>query len=165
MHLDWRINSKIFYHRPPTKLQEGNVFSLVCLSFCSQDSPHMTTTDDAFGQSQMMWGLLSSSLGSPPPFHIGTTSPTPQFRGFLHLSLSQSICLNLTSGMLLCMIFLCSKFNKDNNYLVLLEMWLDIVLFKKFAHKCFCWGWARHLWNSLAQASTKIWNVYSSLFP
>ena len=31
------------------------------------------------------------------------------------LSLSQPMCLNLIFGMLSCMFFLCSKFNKDYN--------------------------------------------------
>ena len=36
----------VSYYHPPTKLREGNVFSRVCLSFCSQGvgGPHVTTT-------------------------------------------------------------------------------------------------------------------------
>ena len=32
------------YYRPPTKLQEGNVFSRICLSVCPMRFPHVTTT-------------------------------------------------------------------------------------------------------------------------
>ena len=59
-----------------------------------------------------------------------------EVKGFLHLSLSQPMCLNPIFGMFLCMFFLCSKFNEDHNYLVLLAIGIDIALFKKYIHKC-----------------------------
>ena len=77
-------------------------------------------------------------------------------RGFLHLSLSQlslsqPMFFNSIFGIILYMFVLCSEFNKYHNYLMLLSIWRDIALFKKYTYKCFCWGWVRHLWNSLAQ--------------
>ena len=39
----------------------------------------------------------------------------PSVSASARLSLSQPMCLNLIFGMLSCMFFLCSKFNKDYN--------------------------------------------------
>ena len=48
---------EIFYHSP-TKLQEGNVFSRVCLSFCLSVHGGRSRRDhyhDAIGQPQLIW--------------------------------------------------------------------------------------------------------------
>ena len=54
-------NPFLFYFshsRPPKKLREGNVFSLVCLSGCPKESCYGTITHGAIGQSHVTWGLL-----------------------------------------------------------------------------------------------------------
>ena len=57
-------------YSPPTKLWEGNAVSSVCLSFCSRRGPHLTTSHDAIGQSQV------ASVPPIPvltlPAHMGT---------------------------------------------------------------------------------------------
>ena len=60
------------------------------------------------------------------------------------------------------MFLLYRTFNSDHNQLLLLEIWLDIVLFKKYTHKFF---WLRLSQTSLefsGLASAKILNVCSS---
>ena len=59
----------------PMKLREGNAFSRVCAchSVCPQGHPHVTTTQDAIGQSQVTWGLpLASRCRRGPPRHVIT---------------------------------------------------------------------------------------------
>ena len=60
-------------------------------------------------------------------------------RGFLYLSLESQPAHVLESYIwsTFVYVFLCSKFTNDHIYLVLLEIWLSIVLFKKYTHKCF----------------------------
>ena len=69
-------------------------------------------------------------------------------RGFVRLSLSQTQPQPAH-------VLESHKFNKDHNSLLLLAIWLDIVSFKKYTHKCFGWGWTRHLRNSLVQPQPK----------
>ena len=58
----------------PTNLQEGNVFSRVCLLFCPQERAHMTITHDA----------LDLTVQPPPP-----DWPSPDFRPGTHRALAQ----------------------------------------------------------------------------
>ena len=48
---------------------------------------------------------------------------------------------------------------------MLLAIWLDIVVLKKYMHKCFGCGWAREIETCLefsGSALAIIWNVYVS---
>ena len=65
------------YYHPPTKLLEGNVFSHVCLSFCSHRGPHVTITHDALDLSvQSPLGLPPSpGHGDPPKFQPPKPAP------------------------------------------------------------------------------------------
>ena len=60
---------------------------------------------------------------------MGSSSRVFSVSASARISLSQSMCLNPIFGMLSCMFFLCSKFNKE-------AIWLDVILFKKYTHKC-----------------------------
>ena len=58
------------------KLREVNVFSHVCLSFYSYGgNPHVTTANDAIGQSQVTWGPLSPYRNQPCPYPCPLRSP------------------------------------------------------------------------------------------
>ena len=69
--LYWCSSGVERFSKQPTKLRQGNVFSLVCLSVCPQRGLHVATT---------MMPLVSHRSHSlpPPPFrHVQTCSLLP----------------------------------------------------------------------------------------
>ena len=78
----------VYFYRLPSKFRESNVFSRVCASFCSQGLPHVTTTNDTIGQSQVTprFGLVHLGLpnplppGGPPP--LSHCLPLDMFKFF-----------------------------------------------------------------------------------
>ena len=57
-------NLEFGFNSPPMKLREGNVFSRVCVSFCSWGSPNVTITHDALDLT--IQAPIPSPAPSPP---------------------------------------------------------------------------------------------------
>ena len=81
----WHSSEMPSCYHLPMKLQEGNVFSQVCPSFCPLEDPHVAMIHVTIGQSQVPWGPLTIQ-GLPSlrlcllPFNIQappTSKPPP----------------------------------------------------------------------------------------
>ena len=85
----WHSSEMPSCYQLPMKLQEGNVFSYVCPSFCPLEGAHVTMIHVTIGQSRCPMGVPSSyNDPSPPrprhfPFNIqGSPAPAPSQKKF-----------------------------------------------------------------------------------
>ena len=63
------MHSCYCYH-PPMELQEGNLFSCVCMSFCLPSVvPHVTITQDALDLTVLLFSHMQDSVSREGPIH------------------------------------------------------------------------------------------------
>ena len=110
------LKTHIKFYLPPTKLQDGNLFSLVCPSFCpGAGESHVTITHDA---------LDLTIQGPPPPTDLTGQGPSRHVHKLVHYE-AHTVCKWAVSILLEC--FLVTVRNSSCGKVMFLH--LSVILF------------------------------------